>query len=201
MILPTALLVAAVGAMSVGAAPPAPHRYVGANIDLGLVQLTSPSDGRIWSAWAYRVAGQYDIAVSVLEAGVWSEPEFVGSADRLSQVQPALAVDAAGTVYMAYAVRETGQVFLASRAANSFAWSTPILVTPGQSRRSAPALRVVGDRLVVALRSGSGIEIVDLPLLKLTPVVDGMQDGPDTIPHAVPPPNAGGGDGSIKPLR
>jgi len=129
---------------------------------------------------AYRNRGEYDIAVAIRDAsGHWSAPAFVGAGDSLNQLQPSLAVDAGGNLYLAYAERNTGSIFLTMRAPGDASWSTPQTIAADGQRHWMPALRVVGSRLVLAYRSPSGTEIVDFALLPSQIAPSSIVDGPD----------------------
>jgi len=159
-----------------------PNRYSAAGLDGPLVQIRNPVDGRFWSFWAYRSGAEYDLAISLQrEDGSWSEPSFLGEADSLSQVQPAAAVDDDGNVYLAFAVRESGQILMSTLRRGSESWSIPAPFIREPGRHSAPALQIVGRRLIVAYRWGSAVGITVLPLFGAdTP--SGIQDGPDSLP-------------------
>lgn len=182
------------------AGPDIPHRFAPWSLDRGLVSARAAVDGRMVSVWSYRFAGQYDLAISVREADApsWSEPVFLGSGDGFQQEQPSIATDAAGNFYVAFAIRETGQIFLTTLAQGSNAWSTPVAVTATPGRRSAPLVRLVAGRLVIAFRTGAGIEMVDLAPLADRVNANGIQDGPDTLPHQKdPPPEGDENDGAL----
>jgi len=175
---------------------PAPRDYV-ARID-GVPVVAVAPDGRSWSVWAYRASGEFDIAVSVREpSGAWGTSSFVGRRDGVDQMDPALAIDAAGNVYVAYATRTPQRIYTTILVAGETTWSEPALISPEVG--ASPALRIVGDRIVLAYRTSRGIRMVDFPLLIATP--DGIQDGPDT---SGPLGNSGGnelpiGDGDNPP--
>ena len=162
----------------------APYRYFLRDLDGRLVRVESPTDGKTWAVWAYRNRGEYDIAIAARDAaGHWSAPSFLGAGDSLNQLQPALAVDANGNLYLAFAVRETGRVFLTMLPAGASKWSEPQSIPADTQRHWMPGLRVVGSRLILAYRSPSGTEIVDLALLPPQQVSPrGIQDGPDGFP-------------------
>ncbi len=168
-----------------------PYRYFLRDLDGRLVRVESSSDGRTWAAWAYRSRGEYDIAVTIRDAsGQWSAPTFIGAGDSLSQLQPSLAVDSNGNVYLAYAERDTGSIFLTMRAPGATSWSDPQPIAADGQRHWMPALRVVGTRLILAYRSPSGTEIVDFALLPPVYIApSGIVDGPDgTPPSGEAPP-------------
>jgi hypothetical protein len=183
-----AVVVALPGALH--AADDIPHRYLARSLDAGLVRVENPADGRVWSAWAYRAGSEYDIAISVRDAlGSWSEPTFIGANDASSELTPTLAVDRRGTLYLAFAVRESGQVLLSVLPAAGARWSPPVPIALGAGRFASPALRVVGDRLVLACRAGREVRIVDLSLLQTDVRPTGVTDGPDgTTQHTPVPP-------------
>lgn len=151
----------------------------------GAPVVAAAPDGTRWSAWAYRSAGEYSVAVAVTDDhGLWSDPVFFGLDDGVDQVQPDLQVDADGNFYLAFAVRQTGAVHVSALPAWREGWFEPQRVTEFARSASSPALRVVGDRLVMAYHAGrDGIEMLDWPLLT-PPVVgpDGIQEGPDGFP-------------------
>jgi len=142
------------------------------------VQLMNPVDGALWAAWTYRNGAESDIAISSIERhGSWSEPTLLGLDDGINQVQPALAVDAFGTLYLAYSEQRTGRIVVSSRAVWDSAWTTPVAVASGGA---APSLRVVGSTLVLAHRAGLTTHILELPLRSLA--MEGTtSDGPDPV--------------------
>ena len=181
-----------------------PHRFNANSLDGALTTVVNRVTGDTWSVWEYRTGAEYDIAISVRDAeGFWSEPQFIGQGDRLDQVQPTLTADPAGNLYLAYVDRARGAVMVTSRPVNATQWTTALAVTAAGERGNRPSMRVVGDRLVVAFRTGAGIEIRDLALLPApigTVTTRGVQDMPDPIdPVRVPrdgnhKPGSGGGN-------
>jgi len=171
-----------------------PHRYNPKSMDGRLTQVTSTTDGRAWAAWAYRSGAQYDIAVtSTDEDGYWSEPIFIGSNDGGDQVQPVMAGDVDGNVYLAFTDRASGRILLATLSAGTDTWTAPIALTAPGSGASSPALRVVRDRLVVAYRSGRGIDMIDLPLAGIDGGFssDTINDNPDPVEYRPDPKDQG----------
>lgn len=194
------LALAALVGTSVAAAAPvsgprvdAPRR-VNSAIDGAPVYLVLPADGRTVAAWAYRSAGEFDLAVSIRGVdGRWSEPAFFGQGDRLDQTEPALAVDATGHAYLAFATRPTGEVSLAILLAGSEGFTPAMPIVPAGSGAASPALRVVGDRLVVGWREGRTVQLADLPLVGGGNRSSGVQDGPDGFnPLGSAPPRGNG---------
>lgn len=168
-----------------------PYRHFLRDLDGRLVRVDSATDGSTWAAWAYRNRGEYDIAIATRDAsGHWSAPAFLGAGDSRSQMQPSLAIDAHGNLYLAYAERDSGSILLSMRAAGTTVWSEPQTIAADGQRHWMPALRVVGNRLIVAYRSPSGTEIVDFALLPPAPIAPtGIVDGPDgTPPSGEAPP-------------
>lgn len=159
-----------------------PHRYLSNSLDGRLVEVTNPVDGTAWAAWAYRNGAEYDLAVSFRdESGFWSEPMLIGVGDGLDQAQPALAADVWGNIYLAFTERAPDRIMLCWLEAGSAEWTSPAAVTGPGVRAMQPALRVVGERLVLAFRSGGGSVILDLPLFEPVMVGDGLQDTPDPV--------------------
>jgi hypothetical protein len=160
-----------------------PHRFAPEARDGGLVQIQSPTDGRTWAAWAYRNGAEFDLAISFTDrAGFWSEPVFVGLDDGSDQIQPALAVDRLGTVYLAFVDRASDVIVITALRAGTQVWSMRTALTEPAAHGRWPSLAVVGNRLVVAYRSGDEVQIMDLPLLPaLSPAAttQGINDGPD----------------------
>jgi hypothetical protein len=146
--------------------------------------------GTTWSAWAYRISGEYAIALSSRDpGGLWSDPSFIGLDDRRDQIDPALAADAGGNLYLAFTVRETGVIRVTALRAGRHDWFEPQQVTSPVERAGEPAFRVVGDRLVMGYRVGDETRLVDWELLPASPAggmtTEGIQDGPDGFPLAV----------------
>ena len=166
-----------------------PRRHSAAAQDGQPVSATLAS-GAAWSAWAYRISGEYAIALSFREpGGSWSEPSYIGLDDRLDQIDPEIVADADGNLYLAYAVRETGVIWVTALRAGRQSWFEPQQVTLQSERAGAPTLRIVGDRLVMGYRAGQEIRLVDWELLTTYPsggmTTEGIQDGPDGFPLAV----------------
>jgi hypothetical protein len=170
-----------------------PHGYAVPGLDGTPVSIESAVESKTVTAWTYRSGSETDLAVAVLDAsGAWSEPVFLGRADGLDQVQPSLAVDSSGNVYLAMTTLPSREIWLAVLPAGGAAWTAPVAVTVAGERASLPTARVVADRLVIAYRSGGVVAVRDLPLY--VPVGgEGVQDGPDILP---PSADSTGDDGS-----
>jgi len=141
-----------------------PHRYIPGSLDGGL-QTIVRADGVAFGVWAYRSGAEYDIAVSRTDAsGRWGEPEFFGALDGWDQVEPALAVDSLGNVFLAYTDRSDGSIRLSALPASGGSWSQPVPVRSLAGALSRPVLRVVADRLVVAFDTGTSLAMVDFAL-------------------------------------
>jgi hypothetical protein len=148
-------------------------------IDGAMVTVTSP-DGRSFSAWEFRAKGEFDVAVSVREAGgsSWSSPVFYGHRNGINEIQPTMTVDTAGNLYLAFTTGNPSRVSVAVLAAGSSAWSDAVTIS-GTEVASSPALRIVGNRLIVAYRTGRGVGVADIPLVGSGSQTDGIEDAPD----------------------
>jgi hypothetical protein len=159
-----------------------PHRYIPNGMDGRLDWITSPVDDTEWSTWAYRNGAEYDIAVSYRdEYGFWSEPLLIGEDDGRDQGEPVLAADRQGTIYVAYAERSPDRIMITWLTVGSERWATPQPLTANGLRARTPALRVIGERLVVAFRSGRGLVIVDFPIVGPSVTANIFNDGPDPV--------------------
>ena len=182
-----------------------PHRFAPEARDGGLVQIHNPVDGRTWAAWAYRNGAEFDLAIASADRdGFWSEPQFLGLDDGSDQIQPALAVDRSGTVYLAFVDRASDMILLTALRAGSRVEPMTIALTEPSTRGRSPSLAVVGNRLIVAFRSGDEVRIMDLPLLSAPITTNGINDGPD--PTGMIDDNSGEEDtgsntGGVPPLR
>jgi hypothetical protein len=177
---------------SVLADPPrgVPHRYAPNSLDGRLAQIDRVEGDRTLAAWAYRNGAEYDIAISrVDENGQWTEPVFIGLDDGRDQTQPALALDADGNAYLAYADQAEQRVLVAVLRADRDEWSFSLAVTAPGAEAQSPALRVVGNRLVVAFRTGEELQMIDLPLTQTDdqPSLLTIVDGPEPVEY-VPTP-------------
>jgi hypothetical protein len=168
-----------------------PHRYLPGSLDGGLERVTVADGGRTVAAWAYRSGAQYDIAISFTdEQGRWSEPLFFGENDGRDQIAPALTADGSGNLYLAFTDRTEGRVLLSWSRADAQFWSAPLALTAPASTVDSPAVRVVGDRLVVAFRLDGRITMIDLPLAGEGGLsLQGISDHPDPVEYV---PGAGG---------
>ena len=186
-----ALVLAAAVSTGVAAAAPVKSSPVGAGargttpaefvsqID-GPMATAAGAGGRTWAVWAYRAAGEFDVAVASRDAaGVWDRPAYIGRRDGIDQVEPAIAVDGRGTVYVAFTTRGSGRVSVSALPAGASTWLGPVLVS-GADHATAPVIRIVDEHVVVAYRTASSIGIADLPVLPPA-VIMGIQDGPDGV--------------------
>lgn len=150
-------------------------------LDGSLTTLTGP-DGRAWATWAYRASGEFDIAVSSRDAtaATWSTPVFFGRRNGADEIDPAIEVDSQGAVYLAFATTNPSRVSVVVLPAGSVVWSEPAIVS-GTEPASSPALRIVGDRLIVAYRTARGVGMVDFPVVGSGNQTNGIQDGPDGV--------------------
>ncbi|HKQ62742.1 MAG TPA: hypothetical protein VJS92_15735 [Candidatus Polarisedimenticolaceae bacterium] len=153
-----------------------PQRFV-PRLDSGLVVVGNVHDGSTWAAWSYRDGSDSDIAISVQSiSGIWSDPFFVGRFDGIEQLEPALASDAYGTVYLAYA-ESSGRVVVRALTANGHTLFQRTVTPEGVQGRS-PALLVSGEWLIVAYADRDSIAMLELPLVSpLRP--NSIVDGPD----------------------
>ena len=159
-----------------------PTRFLGNGVDHGLVTATHPLDGRLWSAWSYKSGSESDIAVSVRDfSGAWTEPVFLGPADGRSQLDPVLTFDAAGNLYLAHTVKETGQIFVSKLAVGATRMSAPVLVSLAGEKASSPSLMLADNYLMVGYRVGSKVILRAVPLMASTQPF-AIQDGPDGFP-------------------
>jgi hypothetical protein len=144
-----------------------------------MTTLAAP-DGRIWAAWAFRASHEFDIAISSHDGNTttWSTPVFFGRHSGSDDIDPALAIDSRGALYLAFAT--SNRVVVATLAAGSTTWSEPVVVS-GAEAASSPALLIVADRLIVAYRSARGVSVVQLPTIEGVNQIDGMGDGPDPL--------------------
>jgi len=176
--------------------PETPARFIGA-LDGSPTTIESSADGTAWSAWAWRTGGEFDIALSHRDAdGVWSRPVFVSRNDGADQIEPALARDTSGHLYLVFAEQPSFRIYLSVLPAGATAWSAPIPVTPEGVRARTPALEVVGGHLVLAYRTDRGVSIQVLGTVG--PAVRdplGIQDGPDPVGPSGATPGGGKGDG------
>jgi hypothetical protein len=165
-------------------------------IDGPLASVTS-ADGRAWAVWSYRASGEYDIAIASRSAsGTWAPPSFLGRRDGVDQIDPTLAIDANGTLYLAYVTKSPGRVVVTTLPVGASSWTAPTIVAV-EAGMSAPAIRIVRDRLVVAYRTTRGVAIVDIAAAA-PQATQGIQDGPDTVDPLgfSAPGSSGGGSGN-----
>jgi len=149
-------------------------------VDGPMSTLAGP-DGRSWAAWAYRASHEFDIAISSHDASTatWSAPVFFGRHSGSDELEPALAVDSRGAVYVAFATTNPPRVAVVTLAVGSTSWSEPVIVS-GADAASSPTLLLVGERLIVAYRTARGVGVVALPTVGSGTQIQGIQDTPDT---------------------
>ena len=186
------LAIAALGTAAVADSPRGlPHRYAPRSMDGRIHQVDVPANHTTIATWSYRSGSQFDIAVSSADAnGRWTEPVFFGRDDNRDQVDPVVAADSAGNVYLAYTDRDQGRVMLSTRPAGRTDWSTPLAVTPLDSGAETPGLLVTGDRLVVAFQIDRQIQLIEIPISVGQSGLLGLTDDSDPVGHEDdgPPP-------------
>jgi hypothetical protein len=134
--------------------------------------------GRVGAAWTYRNGAETDIAVAFLDQrGRWSEPLLIGQDDGVDQERPALEVDANGSLYLAFAERETGLVKLSALAFGAPHWTPAVAVSAAGESARLPELKIVGDRVVLGYVTESGVRIRSF--FRIGPSTSNMSDGPD----------------------
>jgi len=164
--------------LAAGARGTAPSEFV-SQID-GPMATASTASGGTWATWAYRAVGEFDIAIAFREAsGLWSSPAYIGRRDGIDEIDPDIAVDEHGTVYVAFATRGAGRVSVSVLPAGGSTWLGPVTVS-GAEQAATPTIRIFGDHLTVAFRTAAGIGITELPVLSPA-VIMGIQDGPDGV--------------------
>ena len=154
------------------------------SLDRGLTGVTNTLDGSSWAVWAYRNGAEFDIAVSYDRGnGIWSEPVLIGLDDGMDQVEPAIAFDSRGTLYLVYTQRTTGQIMISHRTMNSTGFAHPTALTPAGMTAGTPVLRIVGERLVIGYNAGrAGLVLLDVPLAdERISTNSGFTDGPDPV--------------------
>lgn len=167
---PVAMLVTLVFSCCLGgiAAGPRsqPHRYLPHSLDGELRTVVRTTDGASFAAWSYRSGAEYDIAVARAEdSGRWTEPQFFGADDGMDQVDPVLAADAEGNVYLAYTDPSFAGIRVTALRPDGTSWREPIVLRPraAGSRLTSPGLLVLGNDLVVAYAEGGRTSIVAVP--------------------------------------
>jgi hypothetical protein len=152
----------------------------------GPVTTLAAPDGRTWAAWAFRASHEFDIALSSHDGKTttWSTPVFFGRRSGSDDIDPALAIDSRGALYLAFATSNPPRVVVATLPAGSTTWSEPVVVS-GAEAAASPALLIVADRLIVAYRSTRGVSVVQLPTIENVNQIDGMGDGPDPLDYTI----------------
>lgn len=179
----TGSVTAASAAKGSDSRPPAKDSIVTdhiAEVDGPIITLSAP-DGRTWAVWSYRSSHEFDIAISSRGEGsaTWSGPVFFGRGNGSDELDPALAVDSRGSIYIAFATANPPRIAVATLRAGSTAWSEPVIVS-GPEAASSPALLLVGDRPIVAYQTARGIQMIDLATLGGGNQI-WLTDGPDPI--------------------
>jgi hypothetical protein len=159
-----------------------PNRYLPRSIDGPIRMIDLPDSGTTVATWAYRNGAEYDIAISTSGAnGEWSDPIFLGHNDGRDQVEPVLAADANGNLYVAFTDRGEDRVMMAYRPADRTDWTHPWAITPQGVGAETPGVLVVGDRLIVAVKIGRAIQMIDMPVFSSGSTARTINDSPDPI--------------------
>ena len=152
------------GSMFAAGSRTLPSRYLPGTLDHGLSVLRG-ADGATMAVWAYNSGAEYDIAFSRADAGGrWTEPTFIGAGDGIDQLEPALAADADGNLFVAYTDTARGVIRLGMLKPDGSLVAEPLVVRARSSRAfSASQLTVVGERVIVAFRDAERTRMIDLP--------------------------------------
>lgn len=180
------LLLAALAGGYLIAAPAGPelpgHLFV-EGLDGAPVIAVNPLDRSEWAVWAYRNGSEFDLALTFRNEGdFWSSPIFIGLDDGIDQVDPALAIDSHGGLYLLFAERPTGRVRLGILPSGAESFIGPFTVSEAGQHAGSPALEIYGEHVVIAYHAADGTTIRRYPVL--TPdmaFVKGIQEGPDAI--------------------
>lgn len=160
----------------------APRHFRAGLSDHGLVEVEigPPAQQQRLAAWALRNGPEYNIAVSVLDAeGVWSEVRIFGGNDGQDQIDPTLAVDSHGNIYLAYATAD-GAISLVVRN-NRGQWQPAVRVTNDGVRGSSPTLARVGERLILGYVVNGVVIIEEVPTDSTGTSTNSFEDGPDPV--------------------
>ena len=179
-----------------------PLRYL-PQADGRLALADSPVDGSRLAVWAYANGSEFDLAISARSADeTWSEPVVLGLDDGVNQIQPAVVIGADGTAFVAYAT-SAGRIEMITSDLAVADWSTPAAVTPRGVRASAPALMIVGNRLILAYRAGRRTVIRDFVISLPDPAdaqIGGLlQEGPSPVISGEGPDKEDPGDEGERP--
>lgn len=160
-----------------------PDRYMPDSLDGVPVFYSNPVDGLVVAVWSYWNRTEYDLAVSTQDVyGNWSEPEMIGLHDGLDQIAPAVLINRDGTIYVAFQIEPAGSIYLTAKPAGLNTWTPAAMISDISVRAEAPALRIVGNSLVVAYATVAGTVIQEFPVLQQVSYSShGIQEGPDAV--------------------
>lgn len=162
------------------------------------------ADGGSLTVWSYRNGAEYDLALAFRDAdGSWAPTSYLGVGDGNDQLDPQVIADPAGHLYLSWVDRQ-GRLSLAIHSAVGTGWSPAAVIAEG-GRLGAPAMQIVGGRLVVAFRDGAGVGLVDLPLLDTLVAqgafgLSGLHDVPDPVTSENPYDNGQNRDDDDSPF-
>jgi hypothetical protein len=178
-----------------------PDRYIQRGFDGSPVLITNDVDGRTWAAWSYRSCGEFDIALAYRDGhGLWSEPTFLGRFDGRDQIQPTLAADGSGNVYVAYRTTGSGQITVSVLPIGTAEWR-PYRVFESGLASSRPALRVTSGGILLAYLVSGRIAFVEFPFLAPPVITHGIQEGPDGVDPLGQTASPANPDGSTSPSQ
>jgi len=108
-------------------------------------------DGRVLAAWARNSAQGFDVVASVHTASGWSAAQVI-AASAQGEVDPALAVEADGTVHLVYTVvvGQTSRVVHRQAPSDLSAWSGELQVSQAGELARRPSAAWDGQTLRVA---------------------------------------------------
>ena len=158
----------------------APRHFRAGLSDHGLVEVEAGAQQQRLAAWALRNGPEYNIAISVQDAeGVWSDVRIFGGNDGQDQIDPTLAIDPQGNIYLAYA-SEDGAISLALRNDRG-EWQPAVRITAVGIRGSSPTLTRVGERMVLGYIVDGVVQITEVPTDSTGTTTNSFEDGPDPV--------------------
>ncbi|MDH3628384.1 MAG: hypothetical protein OES25_12135 [Acidobacteriota bacterium] len=182
LVIASVLLASFTGAWARSGRFETPRHFRAGLSDHGLVEVEAVAQDQVWAAWALRNGPEYNIAVSLRDAdGTWNPVRLIGSDDGRDQLDPTLAVDRLGNLYLAYA-SEGGGISLTVRDRDG-RWQRATQISPIGVVASRPTLQMLGDRLILAYVVDGVVKIeeVDTDADGGGMVLHDFEDGPDPV--------------------
>jgi hypothetical protein len=165
----------------------------------------SPATGYPWVVWPKNFGNIRQLAFSTWAGRKWTEPALINPGVPLiyDDLDPALAIDQAGTQYLVWSrAEQTAKVYFSTLIQGR--WTPALLISDASISSRAPSITLNGTTAIITFQTPAGPVTKNYQTVRLVESAASLMDNPIpplNSPPATPPggdPASGGTDGSIR---